>query len=139
MKAIKTQNSRKQLIATFSMLLFLFAFANNSFSQQIATKPVTTNSTLFELVPFQTETEIKQSSPLPFEANTLISFSFPMIMKVELKVYDKTGKELATIVNDLKNPGNYSVDLSSANLKSGVYYYKLRIGNSTDVRKIIVA
>jgi hypothetical protein len=60
-------------------------------------------------------------------------------MKVELKVYDKKGKELATLINDLRNPGTYSVDLSAANLKSGgVYYYTLRVGNSTDVKKIII-
>ena len=57
---------------------------------------------------------------------------------VTLKIYDIVGREVSTLVNEVKNPGNYSVDFNAINLSSGVYFYKLESGTFRDVKKLIL-
>jgi predicted acyl esterase len=87
----------------------------------------TTNPTKFEL---------SQNYPNPFNPNTVINYSVAKTEKVELRVYDMLGKEVQTLVNDLKNPGSYNVVFNAANLSSGVYFYRLTAGNFTDIKKM---
>jgi hypothetical protein len=58
---------------------------------------------------------------------------------VSLKVYDILGKQMATLVNEFKEAGDYSVNFSANNLSTGVYIYKITAGNYTAVRKMLVA
>lgn len=87
----------------------------------------TTNPTKFEL---------NQNFPNPFNPNTVISYSVAKAEKVELRVYDMLGKEVQTLVNDVKNPGSYNVVFNAANLSSGVYFYRLTAGSFTDIKKM---
>lgn len=48
------------------------------------------------------------------------------------------GREAATLVNEVKEPGNYSVTLDAANLASGVYFYKLKAGSTVLMKKLMV-
>ena len=57
---------------------------------------------------------------------------------VQLKVYDVLGREIATLVNEEKSPGNYEVTLNAANMSSGVYIYILRAGDFAASRKMIL-
>jgi hypothetical protein len=136
MKAIKTQNTMKQLIMLFSVLLFLFVYVDDLFAQQIFSKPVTPNNTLFTLLSPQAELDIIQSTPSVFVKNLIVSYSIPRQEQVELKVYDKLGREVKTLISDVQNPGSYSADINSANLSYGVYYYRLTIGSFVEVKKI---
>jgi hypothetical protein len=81
---------------------------------------------------------LKQNYPNPFNPNTLISFSIPANEFVTLKVYDKLGREVATLVNEFKNAGNYSVNFLSENLASGIYFYKIQSGNFTETKKMML-
>jgi hypothetical protein len=51
-------------------------------------------------------------------------------------VYDLIGKEVATLVNDVKQPGNYQVAFGGENLSSGVYFYKMTAGDFLTVKKM---
>ncbi len=86
--------------------------------------------------------ELKQNYPNPFNPSTQINFSISSRQLVNLKVYNIIGNEIATIVNEVKEPGSYSVDFNSKtkniNLPSGVYFYKLTAGNKVYVRKMIL-
>ena len=57
---------------------------------------------------------------------------------VTLKVYDVLGREVATLVNKAQKPGNYSVKFNANNLTSGVYFYRLKAGNFSEVRKMVL-
>ena len=83
-----------------------------------------------------TKFELNQNFPNPFNPNTVISYSIAKAEKVELRVYDMLGKEVQTLVNDVKNPGSYNVVFNAANLSSGVYFYRLTAGSFTDIKKM---
>jgi hypothetical protein len=57
---------------------------------------------------------------------------------VELKVYDILGREVQTLVNNVQNPGSYNVTFNAVNLSSGVYFYKLKAGNFTEIKRMML-
>jgi hypothetical protein len=87
---------------------------------------------------FNIEYELCQNYPNPFNPSTTIDFSVRENSIVLLKVYDMLGTEVATLVNERKEPGNYSVEFNAANLPSGIYVYKLVAGNFVDAKKLIL-
>jgi len=81
---------------------------------------------------------LNQNYPNPFNPVTKISFDIPKSGLVTLKVYDVVGKEVATLVNDVKNPGNYIVNFNASALSSGVYFYKLESNGFSAVKKMML-
>jgi hypothetical protein len=88
-----------------------------------------------------------QNYPNPFNPTTTIKFQIPSsklgfgnwnLGFVSLKVYDVLGREVATLVNDNLQPGNYEVTFDATGLPSGVYYYRLTAGGFTRVRKMVL-
>ncbi len=59
-------------------------------------------------------------------------------MTLRLTVYDVLGREVKTLINRQAKPGTYSVTFSAGNLASGIYFYKLRYGNYSAVKKMIL-
>ena len=55
-----------------------------------------------------------------------------------LKIYDATGREVVTLVNEIKEPGYYTIKFNAANLASGVYFYRMTAGDFVGVKKFIV-
>ncbi len=84
------------------------------------------------------EYKLTQNYPNPFNPSTMIEYSIINPEFVTLKVYNILGQEVATLVNEFKNPGNYSVRFNAGNLSSGVYIYKLQTESFTSVRKMIL-
>ncbi|MFZ4590997.1 MAG: T9SS type A sorting domain-containing protein, partial [Ignavibacteria bacterium] len=72
----------------------------------------------------------------PFNPTTKISYALPKSGLVTLKVYDILGKEVATLVNEVKNVGSYTIDFNGSNLSSGVYFYKLSVGDFSSIKKM---
>lgn len=68
---------------------------------------------------------ISQNYPNPFNPNTTISYSIPKGEgnQVTIKVYDLLGKEVSTLVNEFKTPGNYQIAFNADGLTSGIYFY----------------
>jgi predicted extracellular nuclease len=81
------------------------------------------------------EYRLNQNYPNPFNPTTTISFTIPASGNVSLKVFNILGKEVATLVNETKSAGNYSVDFNAAGLSSGVYFYQLTTDNFTATKK----
>ncbi|MBP9580621.1 MAG: T9SS type A sorting domain-containing protein, partial [Ignavibacterium sp.] len=77
--------------------------------------------------------------PNPFNPTTQINYSIKEAGLVQLKVYDILGKEIATLVNENKETGNYIIDFNAAELPSGVYIYQLTTPGFTLARKMILA
>ena len=76
--------------------------------------------------------------PNPFNPTTHFGFRIADFGLVTLKVYNVLGQEVATLVDDLKEPGTYTVQWNASGVASGVYYYKLTAGSYHDVKKMIV-
>jgi hypothetical protein len=81
---------------------------------------------------------LAQNYPNPFNPVTTIKYSIPESGNVSLKVYDILGKEVATLVNEEKAQGVYSVIFDASNLSSGVYFYKLQAGSFVEIKKMMV-
>lgn len=79
---------------------------------------------------------LSQNYPNPFNPETTIKFSIPQQQFVSLKVYDILGNEVATLVNEVKQAGNYEVKLNGSALSSGIYFYSLKAGNFTKTLKM---
>lgn len=81
---------------------------------------------------------LSQNYPNPFNPTTNIKFEIPAMGLVKLVIYDMLGKEVATLVNDVKQAGAYSVDFNGAALSSGVYFYKITAGEFSDIKKMML-
>lgn len=81
---------------------------------------------------------LNQNYPNPFNPSTFIEYSIANADKVELKVYDLLGREVATLVNEIQNPGSYNVMFNASGLSSGIYFYRIVSGSFSQVRKMIL-
>lgn len=81
---------------------------------------------------------LTQNYPNPFNPTTSIKFSVPTPEMVTLKVYDILGKEVAVLVNELKQPGFHSVEFNASRLASGIYFYRINAGEFTSVKRMIL-
>ena len=76
-------------------------------------------------IPLQQNFSLKQNYPNPFNPTTTIQYTLPRSGEISLKVFDVTGKEIATLENGRKNAGTYSVALDGTKFPSGIYFYQL--------------
>ncbi len=84
------------------------------------------------------EYALAQNFPNPFNPSTKIAFSLPKQGNVTLKVYNMLGKEIATLVNEVRSIGNYEINFDGANLSSGVYFYKLEAEGFSEVKRMML-
>ncbi len=69
---------------------------------------------------------------------TRIAFTLPSAQYISLKVYDATGREVVTLVDGMRSAGRHEVNFQATNIASGTYFYKLKAGEFTATRKMIV-
>jgi hypothetical protein len=78
--------------------------------------------------PIPTEYSLEQNYPNPFNPMTEIFYQVPVSTHVSMEVYNAMGQKVATLVDETKAPGTYSVRWDGGGLSSGVYYCRLRAG-----------
>lgn len=81
---------------------------------------------------------LSQNYPNPFNPITTITFQFPEMEFVTLKVYDVLGREVATLVNGEKPAGSYAIEFNGTRFTSGIYFYQLKAGDYTETKKMIL-
>jgi hypothetical protein len=89
---------------------------------------------------------LNQNYPNPFNPSTVISYQIPTAGHVTLKVFDILGREVATLVDEYKQPGSYSSLFSPAtggqalrsSLSSSVYFYRLSSANYVETKKMLL-
>ena len=83
-----------------------------------------------------TKFDLSQNYPNPFNPSTKINYDVPSDGLVSLKIFDMSGKEVASLVNEVKTAGYYTLQFNAANLPSGVYFYTLSANNFTSTKKM---
>jgi hypothetical protein len=100
------------------------------------------NPSVESLAGVPTEYALNQNYPNPFNPSTKISYDIPSANFVSLKIYDLTGREIATLVNENLEAGRYTSTFNGSNLASGIYFFRLSAkGGSNDfvqVRKMVL-
>jgi len=121
----------------------------NSNSGRTSTKPVTAPAGYIKFVidnptsvtPLTMQPEVyilSQNVPNPFNPETKINFSIPRSGLVTLKIYDISGREVSTIVNEIRNAGSNIVSFNASNLPSGVYFYRMQTDGFADTKKMML-
>lgn len=115
---------------------YIVAFGGASYS--LIQKAVKGSTDVEKLDGTPASYELAQNYPNPFNPATTINFSIPEAAMVSLKVYDILGKEVATLINEEKTSGIYSVSFDASNLPTGTYIYKITAGNFISTRKMLL-
>ncbi|KAB2909276.1 MAG: T9SS type A sorting domain-containing protein [Ignavibacteriales bacterium] len=79
---------------------------------------------------------LDQNYPNPFNPETNIRYQLPVSGQVRLSVFNLLGVEVAVLVDDYQSAGTYNVHFNASSFQSGVYLYKLKVGNTTITRKM---
>ena len=82
--------------------------------------------------------DLFQNYPNPFNPSTTINYSIAKEGIVKLSIYNIIGSKIASILNEYKSAGNYSVQFNAGNLPSGMYLYRLESGNYSAAKKFIL-
>jgi photosystem II stability/assembly factor-like uncharacterized protein len=143
------ENSGLPIFDTFFGTLSL-AYSNNGFLFTGTTRsldgmpvsvfrsvdPITSVKSSEENIP--KEFSLAQNYPNPFNPTTTIKYSVPKSSLVVLKIYDVLGNEIATLVNEEKERGVYTVNFDASQLASGIYLYRLQAGSFIETKKMIL-
>ncbi|MBI2428241.1 MAG: right-handed parallel beta-helix repeat-containing protein [Ignavibacteriales bacterium] len=79
-----------------------------------------------------------QNYPNPFNPTTEIRYQIPEVSHVTLKVYDIIGREVATLINETKEAGRYTMTFDGSKLSSGMYIYSLKAGSYNATKKLLL-
>ncbi len=124
-RAVDTNTSGTWSNEVFSFIIYASINVENSLSQEIPT-----------------EFMIYQNYPNPFNPETIIKYAIPTAGQVLLQIYNPLGKNIRTLVNEFKTPGEYIAiwdgkDDYGNQVSSGIYFYQLKAGDFVDVKKMI--
>ncbi len=84
------------------------------------------------------EYKLDQNYPNPFNPETQIRYSVKETQLVQLKVFDILGREIATLVNEVKPAGTYDITWNASSFPSGVYFYRIQTGSFESTKKMIL-
>lgn len=82
--------------------------------------------------------ELDQNYPNPFNASSIINYQLAVNSFVTLRIYDVLGKELMTLVNEKQDAGKHQISFDASKLPSGVYFYKIEMGDFSDTKKMLL-
>ena len=84
-----------------------------------------------------------QNYPNPFNPSTKIRYEVPMSAQVKITIFDILGREVATLVNGIQEPGVHQIEWRALSVSTGVYFYRMEAraldgnGNFTAVKKLL--
>ena len=81
---------------------------------------------------------LSQNHPNPFNPSTVIYYTIPQAGNVTMKIYDATGRNVSTLVNEIKSAGDYQITWNATGFSSGVYFYRLESGEFTSSKTMFL-
>jgi hypothetical protein len=81
---------------------------------------------------------LMQNYPNPFNPTTKIDFRIPNGSVTKIAVYNLAGQEVATLLNEFRPAGQYSVEFNAEKLPSGIYFYQLKTENYSAMKKMVL-
>jgi hypothetical protein len=88
--------------------------------------------------PVPTAFILKQNFPNPFNPTTVISWQLAVGSPVTLTICNLAGQEVITLVNEYQPAGNHSIQFDGIGLASGIYLYRIRVGDFIEMKKMIL-
>lgn len=88
--------------------------------------------------PLPHDVELGQNYPNPFNPNTIIEYRQSTSGSVTLKVFDVLGREVTTLVNEMRGPGDHAVEWNAESMSGGVYFYRLTIGAHSITKRMLL-
>jgi len=82
--------------------------------------------------------QLDQNYPNPFNPETTINFSISVEGKTSLIVYNLRGEEVIRLVDDEMPAGTHSVTWNASNFASGIYFYRLQVGDFVQTKKMVL-
>jgi hypothetical protein len=82
--------------------------------------------------------ELAQNYPNPFNPTTVIGWQLAVGNEVELSIYNILGQKVTTLVSGKMAAGYHEIEFNGRNLSSGVYLYRIEVGEWSDVRKMLL-
>ena len=82
--------------------------------------------------------QLEQNYPNPFNPTTTINYQLSANGYATLKVYDAIGREVATLVNEVKEAGYYFTAFDASKLSSGIYFTRLQSGDNVQLKKMML-
>lgn len=77
--------------------------------------------------------------PNPFNPTTKINYTLKSATHVKITVYDRLGREVVVLADDNQSEGEYNIEFDGSNLPSGIYFYRIKTSEKTEVRKMVLA
>lgn len=144
--SVLTLSFKPDSIRTFIDTLFVYSNQQNGIiSIALTGKGNSVTSVLLSSDIIPKQFELLQNYPNPFNPSTVINFhlpagqaGLPTNSHVTLKVYDALGREVATLVNEMKESGSYSTTFDASKLSSGIYFAKLQSGDKVQLKKMML-
>jgi hypothetical protein len=81
---------------------------------------------------------LSQNYPNPFNPVTTIGYSLAARSGVSLIVYNTLGQSVATLVDEIQEPGTHDAKFDGSRFASGVYFYRMHAGSFTESKKLIL-
>ncbi len=138
-KAIKSQNpvNTQDFVPQHEVIIPTVMKAKSTgsrFTIQINSKTSVNNEPTIDL---PQSVELQQNYPNPFNPTTSIAFGLPESGRVRLEVFDMLGRKVATLLNgENKSAGQHTLNFDARNLASGLYIYRLQVGNHVLTKKM---
>ena len=139
---LNAATSSSSLVLT-AQNIFLYDYQSNGSTASVYKMTNSTTSVNESSPEVPADFELSQNYPNPFNPETTISYKVQAASNVSLKVYDILGNEVATLVDEFKQPGNYKVMFNvktpyMASLPSGVYFYTLKAESFSETKRMLL-
>jgi len=85
-----------------------------------------------------TEYVLMAAYPNPFNPITNITYSLPEYTNVQIVIFDLTGKQIASLINEFQSPGYHSINCNADNHPSGMYFVKMIAGEYVNTQKLML-
>jgi hypothetical protein len=81
---------------------------------------------------------LSQNYPNPFNPKTIINYELRMTTDTELSIHNILGENVATLVSERKEAGRHQIEWDASDFASGVYFYRLKAGKFSDIKKMVL-